>query len=213
MMLFFTCPLFVVCFIGQDPNIQDEAAKALLKVELRRMVEKDQVARKKLIEWMKNSNQTDAEALKKREDLPEIKEVKDLDRKHTARLKEIVDKFGWPGKSLVGSDGAHDAWLLVQHADHDRAFQKRCLQLLEAAAKKDEVSKQDLAYLTDRVLVGEGKKQRYGTQFNEEKGEMVPQPIEDEANVDKRRADAGLPPLAEYKKMMEEVYKKKPKEK
>lgn len=179
-----------------------------LREELRRMVSDDQEARMKLIDLIKNKNQSDKDTIKKREE-----KCQELDRKHTARLKAIVDKRGWPGKSLVGVDGAHDAWLLVQHADLDRAFQKRCLQLMEAAAASDEVSKKDLAYLTDRVLVGEGKKQRFGTQFKEDKGEMVPQPIEDEANVDKRRAEIGLPSMAEYKKSLEEVYQSKGKEK
>jgi len=31
-----------------------------------------------------------------------------------------------------------------------------------------------------------------------EEGKMVPKPLEDEVNVDKRRADLGLLPLAEY---------------
>jgi hypothetical protein len=179
-----------------------------LREELRRMVKDDQDARMTIIELTKKKEQSDPETLKKQHE-----KCQELDRKHTARLKEIVAKHGWPGKSLVGTDGAHDAWLLVQHADLDRAFQKRCLELMEAAAAKDEVSRQDFAYLTDRVLVGEGKKQRFGTQFKEEKGAMVPQPIEDEANVDKRRAAIGLPPLAEYKKTIEELYQSKGKDK
>jgi hypothetical protein len=41
------------------------------------------------------------------------------------------------------------------------------------------------------------------------KGKMEPQPIEDEANVDKRRKEMGLSSLAEYRKIIEEVYQKK----
>jgi hypothetical protein len=36
-----------------------------------------------------------------------------VDKKNRDRLKEIVDKHGWPGRSLVGKDGAHAAWLVV----------------------------------------------------------------------------------------------------
>src|SRR3712207_6585139 len=32
-----------------------------------------------------------------------------LDRKHTARMKAIVAAHGWPGRSLVGEDGASAA--------------------------------------------------------------------------------------------------------
>ena len=40
---------------------------------------------------------------------------------------------------------------------------------------------------------------------------MEPYPIEDEANVDQRRKEVGLPPLAEYRKMIEGLYKPKDK--
>jgi len=104
----------------------------------------------------------------------------------------------------VSKDGAKAASLLVQHADHDRAFQKQALTLLETAVATGEVEAADLAYLTDRVLVAEGKPQRYGTQFHMVDGKLVPQPIEDEASVDLLRAFAGLPSLAEYKKAMQQ---------
>jgi hypothetical protein len=136
-----------------------------------------------------------------------LRSIADIDRKNTARLKEIVDKHGWPGKNSVGDDGAHAAWLLVQHADRDRAFQKKCLTLLEQAVKAHEASPTDLAYLTDRVLVGENKKQIYGTQFRMVDGKWEPNPIEDEKNVDRRRKEVGLPSMAEYRKLIEQMYK------
>jgi hypothetical protein len=130
-----------------------------------------------------------------------------VDQKNRARLKQVVDQHSWPGKSLVGKEGAHAAWLLVQHADGDLAFQKRCLALMKAAGKGD-VEPQDIAYLTDRVLVAEKKKQTYGTQLQQKWGRFTPQPMENEANVDKRRAEVGLPPLAEYLKTAQTAYDK-----
>ena len=57
------------------------------------------------------------------------------------------------------------------------------------------------------MLVGEGKPQVYGTQVKEWKGkEPVLQPIEDEANVDKRRAEVGLFPLSEYRELLKKMY-------
>lgn len=124
-----------------------------------------------------------------------------VDKANTGWLKLVVQRYGWPGKSLVGADGAHAAWLLLQHADHDAAFQKQCLPLLEKAVRAGEADGKDYAYLTDRVRVGEGKPQLYGTQMLlKEGGRYEPLPIEDEAKVDERRAAVGLPPLAEQLK-------------
>lgn len=129
--------------------------------------------------------------------------MRKVDAANTAWMKKVVDKHGWPGKSMVGTDGAFAAWLLVQHADADPKFQARCLELMKKAYEKKEVRGQDLAYLIDRVLVGQGKKQVYGTQFwTPPLGKLQPRPIEDEAHVDARRSEMGLGPLAEYRKIM-----------
>jgi len=77
-------------------------------------------------------------------------------------LRQVITGGGWPGKSLVGEDGAHAAWLLGQHADSDPAFQRRCLDPLTAAVERGEATIVQQAYLTDRVLLHEGKPQRSG---------------------------------------------------
>jgi hypothetical protein len=55
-------------------------------------------------------------------------------------------------------------------------------------------------------LLAEGKKQLYGTQFVPVDGRLQPRPLEDEANVDRRRVAVGLPPLAEYIREAEKYY-------
>ncbi len=80
---------------------------------------------------------------------------------------------------------------LVQHADKDGKFQKRCLELMKSAGK-GEVAPVDIAYLTDRVLIAEGKPQRYGTQSVIENGKAMAKNVEDRANLDKRRGSWGL---------------------
>ena len=119
-----------------------------------------------------------------------------VDRESLAKMKEAVAKHGWPGKSIVGADGANAAWLLVQHADSDLAFQKECVAKMEPLFAKGEVTGKELAYLWDRVAVSSGKPQRYGTQFD---GGTDLHPLEDPQNVDVRRKQLGLEPLADYK--------------
>jgi uncharacterized iron-regulated protein len=137
-------------------------------------------------------------------DTPTAQEMSKVDQENTAWIKQVIERHGWPGRSLVGDNGAFAAWLLVQHADADPAFQAQCLELMKEAYEKGEVHGRELAYLTDRVLVNQGKEQRYGTQFwTPPFGRLQPRPIEDETRVDDRRAEMGLEPLAEYRKTME----------
>jgi hypothetical protein len=75
-----------------------------------------------------------------------------MDDDNTAWLRTAIDEYGWPGRTLVGAEGAHAAWLIAQHADRSPAFQRRCLKLLENAVAAGEAEAADLAYLTDRVL-------------------------------------------------------------
>lgn len=55
-------------------------------------------------------------------------------------LRQVITDVGWPGKSLVGEDGAQAAWLLAQHVGRDPAFQRRCLDLLTAAVQRGEAT-------------------------------------------------------------------------
>jgi hypothetical protein len=155
---------------------------AALRKELLELVAKDQAARAKA------DNRNDV--------------VMALDKETAARMKDIVAKHGWPGKSLVHVDGAHAAWMLVQHADSEPAFQKDCLAKMEPLVQTGEVSGQDFAYLFDRVAVNAGKPQRYGTQFGDD-GELAP--LEDSANVDARRKAVGLGTLVEYQQLVRKL--------
>ena len=113
-------------------------------------------------------------------------------------LKQVIAEHGWPGRSLVGEDGAHAVWLLVQHADAEPGFQRRCLDLLTTAAGVGEASPVEMAYLTDRVLLAEGQPQEYGTQAVAGGDRWVPRDLRDPGTVDERRAAVSLGPLADY---------------
>jgi tetratricopeptide (TPR) repeat protein len=143
------------------------------------------------------------QAMRRGEEIPglEGKAWSEIDGRHTARMKEIVAEHGWPTKTLVGSDGANATWLIVQHADADPVFQRRCLELMRRVPE-GEISLVDLAYLTDRVLVNEGTKQIYGTQFWTVDGKLVPRPIEDESGLAARRESLGMITMEEYTAIM-----------
>jgi hypothetical protein len=129
-----------------------------------------------------------------------------VDKRNTERMKEIIAQIGWPTRSKVGERGMKDAWLLVQHADHDIEFQKQCLELMKAESS-DEVGLSNIAYLTDRIRCNEGQSQLYGSQFKEVDGKFVMKPVEDEEHLEQRRKEMGLGTVAEGYEGMNAKYK------
>ena len=71
---------------------------------------------------------------------------------------------------------------------------------MREAVKQGKAEFSELAMLEDRVLMNQGKKQIYGSQigFNDETGNMYLVPVENPDDLDKRRACAGMIPIAEY---------------
>jgi hypothetical protein len=160
-----------------------------LRAELLQLREADQAARAGF-----------AEAVS-RNDAAYGQRLQESDLKRETRLKAIVAAEGWPTVALVGQDGTETAWLLLQHAT-DTEWQASMLPILERAAEAGDVRRSDLALLTDRVLLKSGRAQRYGSSFSVTGGKLVADPIEDEHSVDARRAAVGLPPMADYAKML-----------
>ncbi|MEM7503138.1 MAG: DUF6624 domain-containing protein [Pseudomonadota bacterium] len=125
-------------------------------------------------------------------------EMASVHEENADRLAAIVNEFGWPGKSLVGNEGAEAAWLIVQHAVGRPGFLRRCLPLLETAVEAGDVPARQVARLKDRIAVFEERPQRYGTQFDwDGEGRLSPHKLEDPERVDEYRASVGLAPLAD----------------
>lgn len=122
----------------------------------------------------------------------------ELHRQHNARLREILAVHGWPGRRLVGDEGAAAAWLLLQHAILDPPLMRMALPLVAQAVADEDCEAAALAMLTDRILTLEGKPQRYGTQHDwDAAGRLSPLPIEAPDTVDDRRRAVGLGSLEE----------------
>ena len=119
-----------------------------------------------------------------------------VDERNTEELKAIIADHGWITPSKFGQVAATHAWAIVQHADHDRSFQREILNILEENREIGHCDLQDYAFLYDRVAVADGRLQRYGTQIKDDN--KTPQPIEDPENVNARRASVGLGTLEEY---------------
>lgn len=113
-------------------------------------------------------------------------------------VTHILDTYGWIGIDSIGPSGSTTLWVVIQHSDLD--VQQKYLPMMRTAVQQGRAHGSELAYLEDRVALQEGKKQTYGTQFklNEKTNKYFLAPIEDEPNVNKRRAAIGLNPLEDY---------------
>ena len=52
----------------------------------------------------------------------------------------MIEEHGWPGNSLVGEDGSHAAWFILQHSIERPDLQRRCLPLLSTAVANGEAA-------------------------------------------------------------------------
>jgi hypothetical protein len=182
---------------GADISEQADAhatfTQPALRTELRQMAQADQQARGAL--FKNGSIDATAEQV-----------VIKVDAENLKRLKEIVSTQGFPTVTQVGGRGVNAAFLLIQHADTDPAFQQQVLDILQARTDSEALNGEQLAMLTDRVLTHQDKPQRYGTQFMEIDNEWKPKPMEDPTHVDQRRATMGLMPLNDYACMLKAMY-------
>lgn len=122
-----------------------------------------------------------------------------IDARNRPELLRIFDRYGWVTNSLAGSDAAHDYWLLIQHQTPE--IQRRLLPALEKAAKAGDASMADYAYLYDRVQMGLGKPQHWGSQTQCEDGKPALYEVDDRAGLDERRKELFLQPVGEYLNM------------
>ncbi|MEZ4453928.1 MAG: DUF6624 domain-containing protein [Nannocystaceae bacterium] len=125
-------------------------------------------------------------------------EMEAVHRVNAARLREVVDAGGWPGRARVGDEGASAAFRILQHAIGEPELLRAYLPRLQDAAARGDVDPAEVAMLEDRIRVSEGRLQRYGTQYDwsDDGAAMVPMNgVEAPEGVDRRRAEVGLPPM------------------
>lgn len=109
----------------------------------------------------------------------------------------ILDTFGWPGPDIIAEHG-NTIFLVLQHSDI--ATQLKYLPLMRDAVKRDAAERSSLALLEDRVALGQGHCQIFGSQigFDERSNSYYVLPLFDPAHVDERRKEVGLGSLQEY---------------
>ena len=122
----------------------------------------------------------------------------EVDSSNIKRVEAIVKRYGYPGRSLVGTPTNEAVFYVIQHS----TLIDKYLSLIEQAAIKKELPFHLYAMMKDRSLMYNKKEQIWGTQgrgqsiLNKAAGKnefkFFIWPIADPANVNKRRKEAGF---------------------
>ena len=105
------------------------------------------------------------------------------------RVRALIQRYGYPGKTLVGTPTNEAAFYVIQHSNRISQY----LPLIKQAADQGELPFRLYAMMLDRQLMHLGRPQVYGTQGLNYNGQPpFIWPIEDAAHVNERRKKAGF---------------------
>ena len=180
--------------VAKDENVESK----VLQIELIKMYINDQSVRGNVLSEIISKYKLDEYELTK-------VDAVSIDKMNRDRLKEIIIESGFPTRQLVGKDAMQGIFLMIQHSDGDKEWQKAQLPNIEKAVKQGDMDGQSYAYLYDRIKINGGEKQLYGTQFKNvdpinEKVELAD--TDDIESLDARRMEFGMMPIQMYKQFM-----------
>jgi hypothetical protein len=135
------------------------------------------------------------------------KVIKETDAANLIKVTAILDNYGWLGADQIGPKANGTLFLVIQHSD--LATQQKYLPMMRTAVRDGKANASALALLEDRVALGQGRPQIYGSQIMRDQthgGKYYVRPIADPDKVDERRAAVGLEPLADYVKKYDIVW-------
>jgi hypothetical protein len=140
--------------------------------------------------------------------------IADQDSLNLISVTEIIEKYGYPGKTLVGEPTNKSAWYVIQHSKEIEKY----FPVVKKAGENNEIPMTLVAMMEDRMLMDQGLEQIYGSQGNgkyfknKETGQyeyiMIIWPIKDPENVNELRKSIGFKTtIEEYSKILGIDYK------
>ena len=135
--------------------------------------------------------------------------MREIDSINLLETENIIKKYGYPGKSLVGEPANKAAYYVIQHSNKI----DKHLPLIRKATENGDIPKTSLALMEDRNLMYKGLEQIYGTQIKgqaSKKGEWIYflWPIKNIDSINIWRKEAGFEQnVEEYLKEMNVEFK------
>lgn len=112
-------------------------------------------------------------------------------------VKKILNEFGWLEINQVGEKAYSALWLVIVHGG--LALKKKYLPHIKKSVEKGYLRGSKYAFILDKILLEEGKKQRFGSQVIKHlDGTATLLPLEEPYLVDERRAKYNMQPVQEY---------------
>lgn len=176
--------------IQKNKNIEEANYDTNLISQLDTIYNDDQNYRRQLNELEKQYGWQSSEVQKL------WQKINRKDSINLSKITAIIDKYGWLGKNIIGEKGNSTLFLVIQHAD--LKTQQKYLPIMRDAVSKGKANAGSLALLEDRVALGMGKSQIYGSQIMQDATGKYLQPLIDPKNVNERRMKVGLGSIEEY---------------
>ena len=131
-----------------------------------------------------------------------VEQMSKIDAENQKYVDEIIPTKRIPDGLSRESYSA--IFLVVDHADI--SYQKRHFKTLKQAAKEGKIEQSEISTLYDRIMMRSSRRQLFGTQTQSHtkiiEDKPIPQqvcylwPVRRNRTLDKRRAEAGLPPIS-----------------
>jgi Ca-activated chloride channel homolog len=185
----------------------DEIQRMLAQVTAHQIVPFNKKLSEQLIKLKgKNEQRLQNDVAENRKSDELMKRLRESRQKNVTELCGVLKEYGWPSKALVGLDGVDAVFFLIRDSAPFQ-LQIALLPVVVEATKLGDVSRAQFAAFVDLLRLRTGLKQLFGTQAALINGFLVLYPIEGEAQVDARRKQYGLGPLAEYLRYLEQSYR------
>lgn len=112
----------------------------------------------------------------------------------------LLDNYGWPDREISGNSGNWTICNVIQHSDNE--IRLKYLPMMKQAVKDKKLQPSFLVRAEDRIATERGDLQIYGGQmkYYPKTKTFNVWPVYDPVNIDKRRAEIGLEPIAPYLK-------------
>ncbi|ELS55781.1 DUF6624 domain-containing protein [Streptomyces viridochromogenes] len=151
---------------------------------------------RELITLAEQSAERRAQRVRNQLDAVQLGRGRHADHANAKVLRRILSDHDWPGRPLVGPDGAQAAWIIALHSDDEPDFQRAAAVLLRRAVQATDAPIQHWAHLHDRALINNGHDQVFGTQYLLGANGIELCALREPSTLDQRRAGVGLPPVA-----------------